>query len=365
MKYPTGRPANVVDVLSGEINVDTILSPTGTLTLGGTGATDEIWTANFRDVDNSVLFSTTSGVIGTDWNADFHVGARFGEGNRVLPAAGADHRIRAYSNDVTQANDYIEMYHDQVDGFISVGGGDISIYAPQEIKFNSGWGTFKYDYDGTAIFQIRGSTSSDEVKWGLADESGNQIVIVNSNNVSYDHDHNVQTDPTIYIHSDIDPNVSNNQWGSFAHNQEDFIITTGVNVGTGSAPTTDDNSIIFAPRGTEAVKVGGNGSMIYLPDSDTIADSGDGNPATATLNPTKSYVKITCNDSDTCDVTMGEATAVDGQIVDIVNISANVVDFADTSGVSELNGAYAMGQWQTLALKYVDDRWVEFGRSAN
>ena len=64
-------------------------------------------------------------------------------------------------------------------------------------------------------------------------------------------------------------------------------------------------------------------------------------------------------------VTVDRIESVDGQIVDIVNISANVVDFADTSGVSELNGAYAMGQWQTLALKYVDDRWVEFGRSAN
>lgn len=439
MKFPTGRPANVVDVLSGEINVDTILSPTGTLTFGGTGATDEIWTANFRDVDNSILFSTTSGVIGTDWNADFYVGARFGEGNRVLPAAGANHGIWAWSDDITNNNDKIGIIHDQSDGLLTTFTGDLYLQsAGKEIVLA--------DTSKTRLFTIKLSSGNTQSLIGVNSTVGNQLILVNDVNLISNYDHLTQTNLTRYIHSGTNPDIRNNEWGSEHHDKQNYVITSGSQIevdgigtkGTGVrqacvatnatnlftdtghilsnterimiggvvptgiddeyiyyvvGDTTDtfqvsltsggaavtfsddgtnviwsyasDNAIVFAPRGTEAVKVGGNGSMIYLPDSDTIADSGDGNPATATLNPTKSYVKITCNDSDTCDVTMGETGAVDGQTVRIVNVSANVVDFADTSGVTELNGAYAMGQWQTLILDYVDDRWVEYSRSAN
>ncbi len=100
-------------------------------------------------------------------------------------------------------------------------------------------------------------------------------------------------------------------------------------------------------------------------DAGTIADSGDGNPATATLTPTRSYVSITCNDVHTCDVTMGETGVLDGTMVSITNVSLNTVDFSDTSGVSELNGSFAMTQYQTLKLLYATDRWVEISRSAN
>jgi len=100
-------------------------------------------------------------------------------------------------------------------------------------------------------------------------------------------------------------------------------------------------------------------------DARTIADSGDGNPATLTLEPTGSFVRITCNDADTCDITMSETNAIDGQIVKITNISANVVDFADTAGVSELAGAFAAGQYDTIEMIYSSDRWIEISRSNN
>jgi hypothetical protein len=108
----------------------------------------------------------------------------------------------------------------------------------------------------------------------------------------------------------------------------------------------------------------GEGSLVERPDSDTIADSGDGNPATATLNPTSNLVLITCNDTDTCDVTMGETDTAE-RSVRIVNISANTVDFADTTGVSELAGAFAAGQYDSITLQYIGDRWVEISRSNN
>jgi len=97
----------------------------------------------------------------------------------------------------------------------------------------------------------------------------------------------------------------------------------------------------------------------------TIPTSGDGNPAAYNLTPTSSFVQITCQDADTCDVTMIETGAQDGDVVFIVNMDTAVVDFADTAGVSELSGAFAMDQWDTLMLIYTSDRWVEFSRSGN
>ena len=52
----------------------------------------------------------------------------------------------------------------------------------------------------------------------------------------------------MFVHSDLNPAVSNNQWGSVHHNQEDFVFTTGAAVGAGSGATTDDNTFAFSPN---------------------------------------------------------------------------------------------------------------------
>lgn len=98
----------------------------------------------------------------------------------------------------------------------------------------------------------------------------------------------------------------------------------------------------------------------------TIVDNGDGNAATATITPTETQQLITCNDSHGCDVTVGENVDVNrGRKVTFVNVSTNVVNFADTSGVTELAGAATLGQYDTLVLEYIGDRWVEISRSNN
>lgn len=86
-----------------------------------------------------------------------------------------------------------------------------------------------------------------------------------------------------------------------------------------------------------------------------------------TLNPTTSFVIIDCLDTtDGCDVTMGETgPPTIGQIVTIVNETTPTVNFADTSGVSELAGAFAAGQWDSISMIYLGSRWVETNRSNN
>lgn len=107
------------------------------------------------------------------------------------------------------------------------------------------------------------------------------------------------------------------------------------------------------------------GAWSDAPGTQTIADSGNGSAATATLTPTTTLVKVTCSDADGCTETMGESGVLDGQIARIVNVSANTVTFADTSGVSELAGSAALGQWDSITLQYITDRWVELSRSNN
>lgn len=97
----------------------------------------------------------------------------------------------------------------------------------------------------------------------------------------------------------------------------------------------------------------------------TVADNGAGTAAAATLTPTSTTINITCNDTNGCDITMSETGAVTHTALQITNVSANTVNFADSSGVSELAGAFAAGQWDTIAMRYVTDRWVETGRSNN
>jgi hypothetical protein len=76
-----------------------------------------------------------------------------------------------------------------------------------------------------------------------------------------EHDHPNNTDPFVYVHSGTDPDVSNNQWGALTHDTNNFVFSTGVNVGTGSAPTTTENAVVFSPRGTEAMRVAGAGNV--------------------------------------------------------------------------------------------------------
>jgi hypothetical protein len=97
----------------------------------------------------------------------------------------------------------------------------------------------------------------------------------------------------------------------------------------------------------------------------SVADSGDGSPAAGTLTPTSAYVEVTCNDVDGCNVAMGEGSAAQGDSLFVVNIGANAVNFADTPGVSEIAGAFAAGQYDTISMIYIGDRWVELSRSDN
>lgn len=98
----------------------------------------------------------------------------------------------------------------------------------------------------------------------------------------------------------------------------------------------------------------------------TIADNGNGGTrATGTLTPATSYSLITCNDGQGCDVTISETGALDGQLLRVVCSTVDVCGLTDSSGITELAGSVDLGQYDTMTLLYVSDRWIETGRSNN
>lgn len=98
----------------------------------------------------------------------------------------------------------------------------------------------------------------------------------------------------------------------------------------------------------------------------TVNDNGNGGTAaTDTLTPATKNIQYTCNDAQGCDVTLSETGAVNGYRVTIANLSANTVNFADTAGVTELAGAFAMGPLDSMTIIYQNDRWIEACRSNN
>jgi hypothetical protein len=120
---------------------------------------------------------------------------------------------------------------------------------------------------------------------------------------------------------------------------------------------------------TWATRVHAQGGVIFTDgirfnvSSQTVADNGGGTAATGTITVLKSYVLLTCSDTNGCTMTMGETGARDGFLIAIVNTSANTATFAGSTGVLELDATVALGQYDTLSLIYRTDRWVQFGAS--
>lgn len=116
---------------------------------------------------------------------------------------------------------------------------------------------------------------------------------------------------------------------------------------------------------------------IYLPDASgtvalmaqldhSIPDSGDGNPAAYTLDPTSgvSVVTLDCADAHGCSVTMGETNAVAGQRVTIIQTAATAgaVTLVHSAGVANLDAdsnQVFTGVGDAVTLIYVASVWLQ------
>lgn len=151
-------------------------------------------------------------------------------------------------------------------------------------------------------------------------------------------------------------------------------ISNNLDTDTGVGGDGSNNHLSLIAEGVQGIGVISNsgaitrkfvGKSYTVPQTMTVADSGDGNPAADTLTPTSDVVQITCSDANGCDITMSETGATDGQPVEIICMTANTCNFADTAGVTEIAGAATLGQYDSILMRYTVDTWVQVGSSNN
>ena len=165
--------------------------------------------------------------------------------------------------------------------------------------------------------------------------------------------------------------------GSIAGTANQITVTPGAgtitlsapqNLHTGASPTFTGLTLSATAglAGVTATTITASGLTVFNGlQTVTISDDGAGTSPSATITPTKNRVAIDCQDANNCTAVMGESGIVDGQEVKLIVTSTNTVAFADTGGVSELAGAFVAGQFDSLSLSYLTDRWIEYARSNN
>ena len=170
------------------------------------------------DTGDIFVVDTSTPAVISGGNVVLMQSADIGNANRSVDFSDTDPHMRVYSSDAAAAIDYIEIFHDQASGNISVGAGNFTNVVA------SGNGII-YQFDTEPHFGIYGNTGQDQLLFRTFDNSGNQIVVT-SNGFS-DHDHTLQTNPTLYIHSDTSPDSQNDEWVSITHDVTDGVIDCG------------------------------------------------------------------------------------------------------------------------------------------
>lgn len=151
----------------------------------------------------------------------------------------------------TDNTQWISFAHDQTDGVIDVGAGDIKLDDDVDVTGTftvAGQSTFNGNvyYDSNLVnvndeVKFRFGDSGDTIiKWSrdqdpdallfMLDDNSQYVVFTNTNYLDHDFDHPAQVNPTLFIQSATNPDTDNTQWMSLTHNTTDGII----NVGTGS-----------------------------------------------------------------------------------------------------------------------------------
>ncbi len=198
-----------------------------------------------------------------------------------------------------------DIYSDGSDGYIDNNTGTLYIDTTESMKLTAAWwfelksNDFYYRNTSNEVslgFHL--SASSDQNLLTVADVGGNQICLTNYDNRAKDHDHATQTNPTLYVHSDTNPDTANDEWISLAHDVTDAIIDWG--------------------SGTLKLS-GGN----VTPDADDTADLG-----TSALRWKDIHVSEVKNETDTLIITgTGTAVLID---TDDLTIGDNAGDIAVT-----------------------------------
>jgi len=171
---------------------------------------------------------------------------------------------------VVQATDgdHVALWHDGTNAYLTSSTGDIILKpAGSDVVIQNDSGqarlhvvpsagqpaqiTFGEASTSAHMFSIEAINSTEELLFVTNARTGRAIIITNAGSIGEDHDHGVQTDPTLYIHSVTDPGDDNTEWGSlsFSSANDEFnidsagkmqISTTGPELFLGNAVNAAD-----------------------------------------------------------------------------------------------------------------------------
>ena len=112
---------------------------------------------------------------------------------------------------------------------VEIGGDDVTLYLGQVTNNQSTW---------------IGSSTNVESKLGLGSLYGRHLVLTDETNISKDHDHALQTNPTLFVHSATDPDTDNTEWISLYHTATTGFIESpnDITIDTGGSQYTFDTS---------------------------------------------------------------------------------------------------------------------------
>lgn len=193
---------------------------------------------------------------------------------------------------------------------------------------------------------LESNASSQIPVWLVGDASLTDAVISTTwDNVS---------DPTFGVYSD-----DATGYIAMSHNGTNAILATATASG-----------IIFRVNSVNSMRVSSTTVTHSVRTVNTVlafsvADDGAGTSPSGTITPTTGYVEGTCNDANGCTAVVSETSAAEGQYFTFVNVGTNAITLADTAGVTEISGSFAMGQYDSISFVYDGTQWVETGRSNN
>lgn len=94
----------------------------------------------------------------------------------------------------------------------------------------------------------------------------------------------------------------------------------------------------------------------------TCASSGDANPGALTLTTYQDFIAITNNDTDGCNVTLGEQLAFDARTLRVQNLSTSSITFSTSAGVQQLSPVAVLAQYGSLTFGYRSGQWWAVSR---
>ena len=271
-------------LVTGELEVNSSFYSDGSATFDGTTTVlDDKWLVNGSSIDSALFWSTgqtnDSLLWGLGNTSNSAIVTQFADrATDFLHADQTNPTIFVHSADATDTSDYLSLTHDQTSGIISAGQGGVSIEG-MNISNDATKTTFlgtagDYNRIGDATVTNRSLATNDdlvvagaaeingnlwvdsqmitgdavnlliggvttggkivpfvsafsEINFGLGAAVGRQLVFTEFANATKNHDHAVETNPTVFFHSATDPDSDNTEWGSITHDVTNLVLNTG------------------------------------------------------------------------------------------------------------------------------------------